>query len=92
VTSFRAFRRELATAAFRRPVRFGYLSAMLFSASPRAGVYYYRQPRQRAPKGHGSRYGIRRLTVLYWNLLVHWGPLRFLSVFSGLPKRRFGYR
>jgi polyisoprenyl-phosphate glycosyltransferase len=90
VTSFRAFRRELVTAAFRRPVRFGYLSAMLFSAAPRAGVYYYRQPHQSAPKARGSRYGIRRLMGLYWNLLLHWGPFRPLSVFSGLPKERFG--
>lgn len=90
VTSFRAFRRELVGAAFRRPVRFGYLSAMLFAAHPRAGVYYYRHPRPRAPNGHRSRYGIRGLMVLYWNLLLHWGPFRPLSACSGLPKRRFG--
>lgn len=90
VTSFRAFRRELVTAAFRRPVRFGYLSAMLFATSPRAGVYYYREPRRRDRGGHGSRYGFRRLIGVYWNLLLHWGPFRPLSAFSGRPKRRFG--
>ncbi|MFP4431847.1 MAG: glycosyltransferase family 2 protein [Spirochaetota bacterium] len=92
VTSFRAFRRQLRDAALRRPVRFGYLSAMLFSANPRTEVRYYRQPEGKVRVRRGSRYGVRRLVALYGNLLLHWGPLRPLSAFSGLPKRRFGYR
>ncbi len=90
VTSFRAMRRDLLTAALRSPVRFGYLSAMLFAAGCRAGVYYYRPSESESTSSSHSRYGLPRLVRLYWNLLLHWGPLKPLGTFSGLPKRRFG--
>ncbi len=90
VTSFRAIRRDLLTAALRSPVRFGYLSAMLFSAGARVGVYRYRDPEGFSPDRRRTRYALPRLLGLYWKLVLHWGPLRPLSTLSGLPKKRFG--
>lgn len=90
VTSFRAIRRGALDRALAEPVRFGYLSAMLFSTGARAGVHYYPPPAFRGGGRRSSRYRPLRLFGLYWRLLLHWGPLRFLSCLSHLPKRRFG--
>lgn len=72
VTSFRVIRRQLVDRALALPVSYAYLSAMLFACRPTVTVHRYL-----APTGTGgSRYSLLRLTAIFWNLLLFWGPLR----------------
>ncbi len=72
VTSFRVIRRTLVNRALALPVSYAYLSAMLFACRPAVTVHRYP-----APPGVGeSRYSLLRLTAIFWNLLLFWGPLR----------------
>lgn len=81
VTSFRAIRGAAVRRALAVPVRFPYLSAMLFATEPRpsaAAVWYPARPG--ATRG-GSRYSLRQLARVFAALLIFWGPLRPLGRF-----------
>ena len=90
VTSFRVFRRDLLLRALRRPVRFPYLSAMLFAAGARAEVYRYPEVPAREEAARQTRYRLGSLIKLYARLVLHWGPLRIFSSFAGGSKEQFG--
>jgi glycosyltransferase involved in cell wall biosynthesis len=73
VTSFRIIRADHLARALALPIRFPYLSAMLFGASPppRVAVYRYHS------RGTSStRYSPLRLGGVFLGLLLYWGPLR----------------
>lgn len=76
VTSFRVIRRERVQAALAVPMSYPYLSAMLFASPPPPKVGVHRYP---APPATPSRYAPRRLLLVYWRLVLYWGPLRVLG-------------
>lgn len=73
VTSFRIIRADHLARALALPIRFPYLSAMLFGASPAPRVAVHRYP---ARGTSSTRYSPLRLGRVFWGLLLYWGPLR----------------
>jgi len=93
VTSFRVIRRELVQRALALPVRYAYLSAMLFACHPRVAAHRYRPVairdgaiRDGTIGDGGSRYSLSRLASIFWNLLLYWGPLRPIGRFLRPPR------
>lgn len=88
VTSFRVIRRRLVDKALRLPVRYAYLSAMLFYFHPTVSVLRYSPPDGEME----TRYSPRRLINIFWNLCLFWGPFRVVGAvlrparFFDLPK------
>ncbi|MFW5796368.1 MAG: glycosyltransferase family 2 protein [Alkalispirochaeta sp.] len=83
VTSFRVIRRDLVQRALTLPVRYAYLSAMLFACHPRVAAHRYIPV---AAGDGGSRYSLSRLASIFWNLLLYWGPLRPIGRFLRPPR------
>ncbi len=81
VTSFRAVHRSLLQRALRRPVRFGYLSAMLYAQKPTTAARFYLRS-----KVSPTRYRVLALLRAYLQIALHWGPLRPFSPLTGRPK------
>jgi hypothetical protein len=73
VTSFRIIRADLLARALALPIRFPYLSAMLFGASPPPRVVVHRY---RFRGTSSTRYSPLRLGRVFLGLLLYWGPLR----------------
>lgn len=90
VTSFRLIRKELLLRALRKPVRFPYLSAMLFAAGAQADVYRYSPVVGDTVNRRPSRYRLATLMTVFLQLVLHWGPLRLFSPLAGGRKERFG--
>jgi glycosyltransferase involved in cell wall biosynthesis len=97
VTSFRVIRHRLVRCAVDRPVSFPYLSAMLFSCGPVTAVHRYHppggtigrivRPGRREGRATTSRYTLKELFRIYWNLVLFWGPLRWVGRIIRPPRR-----
>lgn len=94
VTSFRVIRQSLVRCALEEPVSFPYLSAMLFSCRPVSAVHRYNPPGGTAGSSSGqsgstgeSRYSLKGLSRIFWNLVLFWGPLRGIGRLIRTPRR-----
>jgi polyisoprenyl-phosphate glycosyltransferase len=73
VGSFRILSRNLASKILKEQSRFLYVSAMCFLFSPRTATINYRYE---SIDPTSSRYNLKKLIMLSWNLFYHYGPLR----------------
>ena len=77
VGSFRILSRGLALKILEEPSRFLYVSAKCFLFSPRTAAINYRYEGTNTTI---SRYNLKKLILLSWNLFYHYGPLRRLAL------------